>query len=295
MNGKNFRGDYFAYVTSRKKILERIKEFKKFANITDEQYSEVVEAVNNYYKQTLEGRSYKERFTLVYNYVNRKYSRMDYDLKILFIILALDPELEALSIRLSFKLISNAAIDSIADKKKAAKLSEERDKRQKEYESALREKFEMYEPLLPFFEKFYQDRYVFTKSFAENVDYNYSNILLESLKTEFNTCDFISNDDISRVLNSVELYKSLFTDINYYNLIFHVYKQNELLNLNNSLEMILFLVKVLDPELKLLELYNKSNNFKEDFIDLFGFYNDLLLYIEQEYVNQNVKVERKRS
>lgn len=74
----------------------------------------------------------------------------------------------------------------------------------------------------------------------------------------------------------------------YNTLVFNIFFQKELLNLKDSSEILLFLILCLDPNYKLLTIYEEEsriNNLKKRIVNEFGIFDTKLFLIEQECHN----------
>ena len=117
-----------------------------------------------------------------------------------------------------------------------------------------------------------------------NKDYSKNFVILAPMVRNF---DEITYERFKQIQEQVGLYKEIPNiSLTYQTCIYNILYQANILDLNSMQEKLIFFINVLDPELKLLQIYSEEstyNNIKQRAIYELGFYFNCLIKIELLY------------
>lgn len=264
---------YTDFLTIKSKFYSNLPHFKKFENISlqdietiKQKVDEYLENLNNHFSiNSIINKKlqiYQELLTYLSNpniflYINT------FDERLLFLILAIDPEC------ITYKYF----LSSIGITSHTQNLGN--------WEKSVRNKIGIFDKKLGEIEKYLIRKF----SIIDNVIIDQTPTLINSL-TEINSLTNISNDQINNI-DTILTEWNIITNNNLDNktVVFNLLHSN----LSNEEKLILY-IKACDPELKMLQIYfNESTNskIKEECIKQLGMYNNELIRLEKIYYDND--------
>jgi len=254
--------DNYNFEIYRNKFYCYSNNFHNFNNITQEQLTKIKleiplllnELTNNFTHTIMDERFYIYQKTLEYlsnPCISQKYS--SFDERILFLILAVDPNCD------SYKLYVN---NKLKDKH--------------EITNMIRNKVGFFDNNILIYEHYYLQKYnIYTNS---NIDY--TNIIVYKAK-ELISFNNINDTQYQLLVNKVKFWNTFKN-----NLTNKDYSQNIFYSKLSIHEKIILLILCIDPNLKLLQIYQDEctiNKLKERCLNEYGFYCKDLFRLEELY------------
>ncbi len=218
-----------------------------------------------------------------------------FDEKIMFLILACDPELQTFELFLQSEIIPQSEIEKASDPFEVAELKNLRKEQINAYVSIVRQKIGFYDSNLLKYEKILSEGLFKKESFVSDVKAPSINAIVDRAAAVKNI-DSINNTNLSRLKRIVE--KWLIeakdpSDLNSlaYNLLnnfksFHIFTVEE--------QVVLFML-IADPNLDLLRIYeeeSKMDDIKERALSELGFYSQGFINLEKLYHKKFLPTEK---
>lgn len=247
------------------KIFSQKREFKRFENISSEKFKELLikaiafnkkKIIYNYHCASSQELYFYTELLQYLTKPNIFEEFSSFDEKILFLIFCIDPEC---IIYRSYLKQEN-----------------------KNWTIKVREQIGICDKKLLVFEKEFVNKYFLVTEV--NIDHSRLLLLLSKNIQNFNDIDDISFNKIKEILicwqeipNNQKDYKT-----SAYNVLY----QSRLLNLNGIKEKIIFFIMSIDPNLRMLQIYNDEcmiERIEKACIDEFGFYSQELIRLESLY------------
>ena len=282
-----------SFETIRKKLFQRDHMFTYFKNITEEDIRRIDSEIEKYIKRKnfskndIKKESNLENYVGVLTYLTSPNIHLllkTYDEKILFLIKYIDPNLIINNTFLQTQITPIEEIDKSETIEEQNYWIHKRHLELKTLENIIREKLDFYEPLLIRYELAYYNRFKKNKELTKNIKIDLlKELIYPNVITSFNN---ISDEDYQRLINKAEIWLSNNEEKDYKTVIFNILKQNEILKLKNIEEKIAFFILTIDPDLKLLTIFEEESRMpnvitrsKEEL----GFYNETLIKLEKVY------------
>lgn len=279
---------YDGYITNYSKLYYNLGKFNNFKNIDENNLYEINEIVDHF--KSYEGSIGYEGYEMAINYLTNPYNRLchDFDTKIVFLILCCDPCLIHFNTYMKSPIISEDEIGEIEtiEEKNAARKA--KIKQLKNFENEVKYRIGFYDYNLvnlefAFFKKFYSDKVLFANVKADMISLIYK----ASLNYPF--LNTLTNNEIEKLINNSKNYLSYLAKENKNNsintMIFNIFYQGEILELETIIQKLFFLVATIDGECRALSCSNNLNvhNKEQEIENLIGFYNGNFIKAEKEY------------
>lgn len=278
------------------KLYQKGTSSNKFNNITEEELAIIAKKIYHRQQMYNDDRKYiPQKSQKLENYVrtlkylinpNIHFDFPEYDQRIAFLIMSVDPELITFKEFLKLQIQTIEEITREPDKKKRNQLFEERNQIISNYESSVREqlgffdiKLLKYEEL--FFKRFYNKRELITEVGIHNED-NF--IVLSLLVSSF---DSISDKRYEELKRKANIWLSKVPSKHKTKIaIYSIQNQKELIGLKTPEEQLAFFILVVDPNLDILKIYEEESMTpptKERILEEFGYYSKALINFEKLY------------
>lgn len=278
------------------KLYQKGTSSNKFNNITEEELAIVAKKVYQRQEMFNDERKYiPERTQKLEHYVrtlkylinpNIHFDFPEYDQRIAYLIMAVDPYLITFKEFLKIHIQSIDEIAKMPDKKKRNQLFDERNKTINRYECTVREQLGFFDVRLLkyeelFFKRFYNKRELITEVGIHTED-NF--ILLSLLVSSFDSISDVRYQELQRKANIwlSQVPSKYKTKIATYS----VQNQKELIGLKSPEEQLVFFILVVDPSLDMLKIYEEESMTeptKERILEQFGYYSKSLINFEKLY------------
>lgn len=255
----------------RKKIYEEcyVLEYNQYQDITDDRLEKLKNTAENTRTSFFKEHnvfSVNKNLDLYFMFVTRistpEYRKMySFDERMLLMILVTDPELSAYKIYQDSKIVSKSFINQTENENSKKYLIDKRSKQIKEFQSKVRDKIGYFDGNLITYEKDYYNKLLNKDSFVKGIKMDYSKILLSKVN-EIDTSLFTPSV-LDKVNEKVQEYISTVDNYDYKSVSYHLINQNKLIGLESIEEDLLFFLLAIDPELKVLQIYENSCNLKE--------------------------------
>lgn len=253
-----------------KAIKQKVKELNNIYNIDDLKKTNILEA----YKIIL--------YHLLYN-SNIRFD--DFDEKVIFVILAMDEKLVILNKYLAANIISIKQIKEATNIHEEVELKFKRKAQIKKYTEDVRNSLGFFENDLLTYEYQFYKKFLVQKKFIQEVNIDYSKKLFDAI-IYFKNFNSITKDEFNEVKEKALKYIQNNKDINYTTVIYHLLYQNDILKLKDYKQQFLFLILVIDPELKLLEIYEEEctwKNIEERAKSELNFFDENIIKLEKKF------------
>ncbi len=279
---------------ARKRLYANWINFKSFDDIDEEELKRIKKLVKtaneNLFASLPERQNLSDkivRYLAVMRYLgstNTNGELPTFDAKIIFLIEAIDPELEMYKAYLEQKVILKSQISSEEKLSKKMALTQRFNNQKGAIESNIRLKVGFYDTKLLGYEASYFKAIRCHEELIPVVNHAHFH-KIESIFGEANGFKDISKEDNEKLILKAEDYISKY-GANINTLSFHLLYQPELLGLNSVDERVIFFILVMDKSLKILDIYNDESvwdEIKRRILDEVGYYNKDLVYLEKAY------------
>lgn len=288
--------DYFStdLIEKRRKLYSRENTFNNFKNITDEDFERIKKDVADFLEVQANQKNQFKR-TRIYQYAAVIFCLTttraatlpkSFDEKMIFLILAVDPNLEMLKQYNRMGITPNRAINNAFDDEERLELSAKRSNELKSYETRIRNILGFYDPKMLKYEKEFNKRFVEAHTLATEVSRDYFINFIDIAK-DIEDFDNITSFDLSLLRLRVELWREeLGEEADYRLAVYHLLFQNEILKLRNLQEKAIFLLLIMDSDLDLLRIYEEESkwpNIQKRAKEEVGIFNHELLKLEKKY------------
>jgi hypothetical protein len=273
------------------RLFQRDSSFENFDSIDEDTYIRVDQEAERFKKYLPElskqnsGFSGKLRdYVAILNYLiapNVHFKLKSYDERILFLILTLDPDLNAFYTYIATQFPKKPTpIPFVKDTR------DETEKKLDEAEyndsvaiiknamiSSIRDQIGTYDPHIIKYEEAYFNTFVKHISLVSDskIDYGY---FLSFMFNKVENFSSVSQERFEEINEVAQDYLSISDSFDYSTTLFHILRQRDLLHLRNKSEQLLFFILTLDPNLSILKTYSEAGNFGKlfEFMDTeFGF------------------------
>ena len=275
-------------------LFEKKKQYSKMININDEIINNLQELIPQFeevFKQNTKTLYVPDKRYIRYlNCVkfllhNYKAKLLSFDEKMMFLILACDPDCIILKKYEEAHIMTKEKVLSAEVYEEKKYLNDVRNKQIENLKSDVRKEIGFFEAELITYERDYTNRILKKTEFNIDVKKDYSQFLLKSLVQ--NNITKISDEDFDRVKKIAMYYLSCINgNIDHKILSNSIIYQNDLLHLKNTTEKVIFFILVIDPTLEAFKIYEDNCNLhviKDLMIDKIGFYNRDLITLEKNY------------
>ena len=275
------------------KFYQKEGNFKKFANISEEQLSLISKKLyKNQEKCNNTPLNNLDKYKKILQYISNPLIHLDlntFDERIAYLIMAIDPNLIMFKEFLKIDLISIDEINKTKNEKEKIHLKKLRNQTISIYENTVREKIGFFDVKLlkyeeMFFKKFFNEKELITEVKKNNHVNLHTKI--KSLK-DFNN---ISNERYQELKNIAQTYLSLIKNsYNYQVVTYNIFNQKKLLKLNTLEEQLALLILIIDSNLDMLKIHEEESRItitEERITEQFGFFNKDLLILEQKFYDR---------
>lgn len=207
-----------------------------------------------------------------------------YDAKIVFLIEAIDPNLEMYKAYLEYPVISKSQIASEEKRAKQMILMQKFSNQKGEIEDKIRLKVGFYDAKLLNYEATYFKNIRRNEELIPTINNPYFDKLAPIFQSSNRFKDITKSDNEGLILKAEDYLSKYGANIN--TLSFHLLFQPELLGLNSIDEIIIFFILVMDKNLKVLDIYNAESvwdEVKRRILEEVGYYNKDLVLLEKAY------------
>lgn len=279
----------------RKRLYANDVHFKGFQHIDEETLKKIKDLVKKEKKQFISNSSFPSlisnrmtEYIAVMRYLGSTLTNQNlptYDEKIVFLIEALDPNLEMYKYYLSLPIILKSQIVAEENEIKKLTLMHSFDNQVGMFESKIRLKMGFFDQKLLNYEAKYFKKIKCHDELITDVKQAYFiklNTLFNGIK-DFNGITKKENDNL--IIKAIE-YEEKYGHPDANTLAYQLIYQADLLQLNNMKERVIFFILLIDKDLKLLDIYNNSSTWddiKAKSLEEFGFYNKDLITLEKRY------------
>ena len=278
------------------KLYQKENMSKKFESMAETDLAFIAKRVYKRQEKLSDERKYTaEEFQKLENYVNTlkhltnpniHMELPEYDQKIAYLIMSVDPYLITFKEFLKINIPSADEIAKEPDKKKRDTLSEERNETINRYKCRVRKQLGFFDARLLkyeelFFKRFYNKKELITEVGIHSED---SFIILSLLVSSFES---ISEERYQELKRKADIWLSQVpskykTKIATYS----IQNQKELIGLTTPEEQLVFFILVVDPNLDILKIYEEESmteTIKERILEQFGYYSNALINFEKLY------------
>lgn len=277
----------------RTKLYQKEREFKKFETLSLDDVAKVAKKL--YLKQEMNEQSgffRKDKLTKYMDtltYLTNPSIHMElktYDERIIYLIMSVDPELEAFKEFLKTNITPTKVINAEQDPKKQQELISQRESEILEMQTRIRNKIGFYDSKLLKYEETYFKRFISSKELITKVNQDNITKLLRiiPLISSFNDISDeryqILQEKAKEWLSTTNCENDLFTAA------YSCSEQKETIGLNGIIEELIFLVLIGDPELDVLRIYEEESRMDEverRCKEAFNYYNKDLITLERLY------------
>lgn len=277
----------------RTKLYQKEREFKKFETLSLDDVAKIAKKL--YSKQEMNAQSgffRKDKLTKYMDtltYLTNPSIHMElktYDERIIFLIISVDPELEAFKEFLKTNITPTKVINAEQDPKKQQELISQRESEILEMQTRIRNKIGFYDSKLLKYEETYFKRFISSKELITKVNQDNITKLLRiiPLISSFNDISDeryqILQEKAKEWLATTNCENDLFTAA------YSCSEQKETIGLNGIIEELIFLVLIGDPELDVLRIYEEESRMDEverRCKEAFNYYNKDLITLERLY------------
>ena len=277
----------------RTKLYQKEREFKRFETLTLDDVAKVAKKL--YSKQEMNAQSgfyRKDKLTKYMDtltYLTNPSIHMElktYDERIIFLIISVDPELEAFKEFLKTNITPTKVINAEQDQKKQQELISQRESEILEMQTRIRNKIGFYDSKLLKYEETYFKRFISSKELITKVNQDNITKLLRiiPLISSFNDISDeryqILQEKAKEWLATTNCENDLFTAA------YSCSEQKETIGLNGIIEELIFLVLIGDPELDVLRIYEEESRMDEverRCKEAFNYYSKDLITLERLY------------
>lgn len=267
-----------------KRFYDRV--FYKFENIDELALQEKAKSL----KKSIESQSSFELLqspTYLYNrmiYNLNRNSTLSFDEKLYIIIYLFDPNCVMYELYKHTEIVDRKKIDEEESDMGKQALLEKRNMQIYELSQESTKQIGLFCRQLIKFEPAYAKKYNKQK-LDTNIKKDCSHKFLNRCE-EYKNQPIVSEERYNEILDIVEKYKTMVESIEWKTLVHHVFIQYELLGLRNYSEQIIFLIETIDPELKILQIYEEESNWNimiSRMKNALNFSSKELVYIEKIY------------
>lgn len=277
----------------RTKLYQKEREFKKFETLSLDDVAKVAKKL--YSKQEMNAQSgffRKDKLTKYMDtltYLTNPSIHMElktYDERIIYLIMSVDPELEAFKEFLKTNITPTKVINAEQDPKKQQELISQRESEILEMQTRIRNKIGFYDSKLLKYEETYFKRFISSKELITKVNQDNITKLLRiiPLISSFNDISDeryqILQEKAKEWLATTNCENDLFTAA------YSCSEQKETIGLNGIIEELIFLVLIGDPELDVLRIYEEESRMDEverRCKEAFNYYSKDLITLERLY------------
>ncbi|MBQ6323711.1 MAG: hypothetical protein IJI22_02645 [Bacilli bacterium] len=273
--------NYNAMQKAKKKLFAYSGQYNHFKNIDQEKIDETKKLL----ERKFEGAKCESDDVFSYLSNPRIYADIKtYDEKILFLILALDPELEIYDLYLNSEIVSNATIAKASDEEKD-KLIQKRKEQIHKFFSEAKNRFPFFDREILSYESDFAKILRKDKVFS-GIKYDAISKIIERAN-QVDSFDSISEDDLEKLKTTSNVWLSCAEDLKDYNsLAYNLLKNPKHFKINTIPEQVLMFLLLADPELDMLRVYeeeSQEDKIKERCLEEFGFYDFHLIQLEKKY------------
>lgn len=272
----------------RKKFYQYINFFKKFDGITPEMIENIKQDAKDFKEKHLDEyldkgdilSAYKKAMSILVNNHN-----LSFDEKVLYIIFIFDPNLITFKDFIASDIITKDEIKRETNELEKEAMILERESQTDTYAMNVRKQIGFFENYLLVVERTYFKKYLRNNELVENVGKDCSDTLFELavLMNSFKNIDALEYQELKE---KAEEYLRLFPTPDFNTVIYHILNQNSILNLKSIKEQFIFLIMVMDPELKALEIYEEEciwSSIKDRCEEEINFYHKDVFKLEKLY------------
>lgn len=272
----------------RRKFYQYINFFKDFDGITPEMIENIKEDAKSFKEKYLDEylnkgdilTAYKKAMSILVNN-----HRLSFDEKTLYIIFIFDPNLITFKDFIASDIITKKEIKQETNELVKEAMILERESQTDTYMMNVRKQIGFFENDLLKLEKTYFKKFLKDNELIKSVGKDCSSTLVE-LTTIMNSFKNIDEKKYQELKNKAEEYLRLFPTPDFNTVIYHILNQNNILNLKSIKEQLIFLIMVMDPELKALEIYEEEciwSSIKERCEEEINFYHKDVFKLEKLY------------
>ncbi len=267
------------------KLYSRDVDFNKFNNTTLEDIKLIDADIQSRFPLDLNGLA---RYNDVLVYLTNPFIYHTYpniDLRLLYLIRAVDPNLVLLNEFYNTDMPSLNEISKALEEDKET-LTVLRKRGSLLLKKTIREQLGFYNSKVLGYEQAYFNRFLKDKEFIRNANITYFIKLMDLIQGKV-LFTFIDSDTEKTLSDKVAWYlEQTSGKRDAYTVSFHLLCQNSLLGLRTRREQFAFFVMVVDPELKLLRIYEEESRMpevKRRALEELGYYSDKMIELEKAY------------
>lgn len=279
---------------ARKRLYVNQINFNDFTNIDEEELKRIKDLVKKT-KETIFSQSTNanimneklEQYLAVMRYLGSTNTNNDlptYDAKIVFLIEAIDPDLELYKTYLEYPIILMSQIAYEDNLAKKLELQSKANNQMKKVESKIRQKSGFYDAKLLNYEAKYFKTIRCHNELLTTVNHAYFAKFSQIFKESSKFAEITMRDNEELILKAEDYLDKYGANIN--TLAFQLLFQPEILGLDTIDKIIIFFILVIDKDLKLLDICNEEANWKEiqkRALEEMGFYSKELVILEKKY------------
>lgn len=279
---------------ARKRLYANWIKFESFKNIDEaelKRIKELVKKANENLFADLPERAHLSdvmtKYLAVMRYLgstNVNNELPTFDAKIVFLIEAVDPNMEMYKTFLEHPVVLKSQIASEEKMARKMALTQRFNNQKGNIESNIRLNVGFYDAKLLNYEESYFKAIRCHEELMPVINHVYFH-KLTPIFGESNGFENISKEDNDKLILKAEDYISKYGS-NITTLSFHLFYQSELLGLNSIDEKIIFFILVMDKNLKILDIFNDESiwdEIKRRMLDEVGYYNKDLVLLEKAY------------
>ncbi len=279
---------YYDYKIPRNSFFAREVSFTRFGAITEERREEIKELIKKFFEDEEDKKTDINRYMKVLEFLGSAgaHVRMpSFDEQVLFFILACDPDLVYLKTYLNMGIISVKEIEA-APKSKKRKLEKARSEQLHNFTGSMREQMGFYDSKLLKYESVYFDEIVKYDGLVSNFKGDATTSLLRVSKL-VRTFESVTDEEFERIKMISQEYQDSVEDPNsIHTLSYNILAKKRKVNLGSLKAKFVLLIHTIDPELKMLQIYEEESNVEEierRVIEEFGYYDMELIRLERLY------------
>lgn len=272
---------YFDVLDGKRKIFSYGKQYNKFRDISEDDIERIKDKIKMLFGDK------KHNFNEAIEFLAGKdihFIFPSYDEKILFLILASDPDFLMHKIYLDSKIILESTINKANDEEKEA-LIKERKQQSNTFINRVKSKLGFFDNTFLTYES--DLRKILEKdSLVFNVKYDALSKILERAEAVKNF-DNLTDEDFKRLKTFGERWLIEAPNPNDYNsLAYNLLIKPELFSIRTIPEQVLQFILLFDPELRMLKIYEdetREDSIKSRCVEELGFYDSHLILLERKY------------
>jgi hypothetical protein len=280
------------FQVTRKKFYQGSHKFNYFRGVNEQELERIDELIESY-KERIPKKGYSylpnsntHDYMNILNYLIHSKS-LEYDDKVLFLIRYYDPDLKLLTLYLESDRMDKKEIEEETNEYVKKELMEKKEKLDVEFQVKCREIAGIYDPMLIQYEQ------ILAKRLNKVLRFNVKKDYIKSFFNKYVTDDInltVTEEELNDCLTAAREYKEKYGIPNINDLAYQLLNQSNVIDIKSNKKAMIFMIYVLDEELKCYDIYEEYCNWKEiskECIENVGFFNKELIDKEIKYSRDN--------